>query len=543
MSKFIFITGGVLSGVGKGVAVASLANLLKSCSFSVFIVKLDPYLNVDPGVLSPYEHGEVYVTEDGGETDLDLGHYERFVNQNFWKDSNHTSGKILLSIIEKERQGYYNGKTVQYIPHVTDEIILRLKSIETKYQPDFILVEIGGTVGDIESNPFYYAASQLSVESEFESKEQKVFFIHTTYVPFLATSGDFKTKPTQFSIANLSSMGIKPNAVFLRLDSKNIDESVTKKVANSSFLNTNQVIAIPNLDTIYKLPLMLSETKILDLIFNHFKLEYRKPNLASWQTFYQKVVAKKQFHVKIAALGKYTQFLDAYKSIIEAFKISGAYQSTEVQLEFFDTSDDNIEFNITDLNNYDGVVILPGFGARGFENKVKSAQFCYENDIPTFGICLGMQAMSVAQARRRGIKNANSAEFIQEFPNQVSILDFNRKDGANLSIGGTLRLGGHRIKFANNSKIRQIYGREETIERHRHRFEIVRKFIDQIEDQSFKFSGLEAEQNLVEACEDNSKSFYIGVQYHPEFVARPLKSHPLFDAFIKAAISKKYKQN
>lgn len=531
MSKFIFITGGVLSGVGKGVAVASVANLLKAANFSVFILKLDPYLNVDPGVLSPYEHGEVYVTSDGGETDLDLGHYERFTNQNFSKDSNHTTGKILLSVIEKERRGEYKGKTVQWIPNVTDEIMNYIKGVAQKHKTDFVLVEIGGTVGDMESNPFYFAASQMGAESNYKN----TFFIHTTYVPFLSTSQDFKTKPTQFSIANLNTLGIKPNLVFVRLDSLEVDEQVCQKVAKSSWMSTKNVIAIPNLPNIYSLPEMLKQSKVLEIILEHFNLENVAPDLRLWNAFNEKMLAKKEHSVKIAALGKYIEFKDAYKSILEALNFAGAYNNCEISLDFIDTSGEH-PFDLNKLKEYSGALILPGFGYRGFEIKVAAAMFLHANNIPTFGICLGMQAMTVAYARYKGISNANSAEFLKEQPNQTSVLDYNKENGHELQLGGTLRLGSYDIQFVENSKIAQIYKNKFASERHRHRFEVVKKYINTISDDNFYFSGFEKHTGLVESCEDKTKDFYIGVQYHPEFESKPLSPHPLFDAFIKVIL-------
>ncbi|MDW2910493.1 CTP synthase [Mesomycoplasma ovipneumoniae] len=534
MPKYIFVSGGVLSGIGKGVSVASVANLLKNCGYSVYILKLDPYLNVDPGVLSPYEHGEVFVTADGGETDLDLGHYERFVGQNFSKDSNHTSGKILLSIIKKERKGFYQGKTVQIIPHVIDEIISRIKSVGNKYQSDFILVEIGGTVGDMESNPFFFAASQMAAESNFKN----VFFIHTTYIPFLNASNEFKTKPAQFSIAELNSRGIRANAIFLRLEHDQIDDHVAKKVAKSAFLPLENIIVIPNLKNIYQLPLLLEKSNLLNAIFSHFELEHRQPKLDKWRDFTNLLLKKWDKTIKIGALGKYTQFLDAYKSILEALKITAAYQKVNLELEFINTAD--LNFSTSQLKNFDGIIILPGFGFRGFENKVESAIFTYQNNIPTFGICLGMQAMTVAIARLNGIKNAHSAEFLAEKPNQTSVLDYNKIDGSKLQIGGTLRLGEYKVVFAQNSKIAQIYGTSFAYERHRHRFEVVQKYVDQLENSDFSFTGRDSVSNLIEVCESKSHIFYIGVQYHPEFVTRPLESHPLFNSFFETIIKNKY---
>ncbi|MBG0730722.1 CTP synthase [Mycoplasma sp. 'Moose RK'] len=532
MSNFIFVTGGVLSGIGKGVSVASLANLLKACNFSVYILKLDPYLNVDPGVLSPYEHGEVYVTADGGETDLDLGHYERFVEQNFSKDANCTSGEILLSIIEKERKGFYQGKTVQIIPHVIDEIIARIKKVAGKYQSDFVLVEIGGTVGDMESNPFYYAASQMAAESNFK----KVFFIHTTFIPFLQASAEFKSKPAQFSLSSLNSFGIRANAIFLRLESEQVATKIAQKVAKIALLPYENVIIIPNLTSIYQVPLLLEKSQILQLIFTHFGIKNRQPQLEKWEKFTNLLTTNWKKTYKIAALGKYTQFLDAYKSISEALKIAAAWQNINLEIEYIET--DKSDFCPKILSNFAGIVILPGFGFRGFENKVNSAIYSYQNNLPTLGICLGMQAMTIAQARMNGIVDANSAEFIADVPKQTSIFDYNKKNGSKLQIGGTLRLGQYRVIFAKNSKIAKIYGKDAAFERHRHRFEVVKSYAKLIENSDFSFSGKDAESELIEVCESKTHPFYVGVQFHPEFSTRPLASHPLFDSFLTTVMKK-----
>ncbi|MBN4083431.1 CTP synthase [Mycoplasma sp. CSL10137] len=536
MSKFIFVTGGVISGLGKGVSAASLGNLLKARGFSIFVLKLDPYLNVDPGVMSPYEHGEVYVTKDGGETDLDLGHYERFIDENFSKDSNYTSGRIFQNILNKERKGFYNGKTVQYIPHVTNEIISIIKNIEDKYKKDFVIVEIGGTVGDIESNPFIYSLAQMSYENE-----DNTYFIHVTYVPFLKTSKDFKTKPTQFSVSALKGMGVRPNMIFLRSDYL-VPNEIIKKVANSSHLPIENIISTPDLKNIYDMPLYLESKKVVQNILNHFHLKDKKPKLKEWENFIKKVNLPRSKTVDIKMLGKYTSFTDAYKSINEALEISAIHLGVNLNLEFIDSSILNSENLDEVFSNVDGVVILPGFGARGFEGKVLAADFCKRNKIPTLGICLGMQAMTVAQARRKGIVNATSREFANDKLNETYVLDFIDGKSENDNIGGTLRLGDYETEFIPNSKIAKFYQKNNIFERHRHRFEVQNKYIKDIEDETFKFTGFNPEHNLVESCEDPTQDFYIGVQYHPEFTSRPLKPHKLFMNFLKFA-SKKNKTN
>ncbi|WP_033161311.1 CTP synthase [[Mycoplasma] collis] len=536
MSKYIFITGGVISGLGKGVSAASLGLLLKSRGYSIFVLKLDPYLNIDPGVMSPYEHGEVFVTEDGGETDLDLGHYERFINENFFKESNYTSGKIFNNIFTKERNGKYNGKTVQYIPHVTDEIISVIKNIEKKYKKDFIIVEIGGTVGDIESNPFIYAISDLS--NQLNSK--KTFFIHVTYVPYLKTSKEFKTKPSQYSISTLRSMGIKANMIFLRSDFA-VDQKIIDKIAKISFLNKENVLSVYDLDNVYKSPLLLEENKADQIILKYFELPINKNKaLDKWKDFVNKIEQKPESELKIKMIAKYSGFEDAYKSIIEALKISAVYKNQKLILEFINSENINDENADELLKDSDAIVIMPGFGIRGFEGKISAAKYSRIKNIPTLGICLGMQAMTIAQAREKGIKNATSREFSVDEENEVYVLDLilgKNKD----NIGGTLRLGASKINLKENSLISKIYNSNTIIERHRHRYEVQEKFVKQLEDDEFIFSGRSEKNNLIEICEDPTKDFYIGVQFHPEFHARPLEPHNLFNTFLEKAIERKEK--
>lgn len=529
MSRFIFVTGGVISGLGKGVAAASIGNILKSAGYSIFVLKLDPYLNVDPGVMSPYEHGEVYVTEDGGETDLDLGHYERFIDINVTKDSNYTSGKIFQNILEKERQGKYNGKTVQFIPHVTNEIKQIILNVEKKHKPDFMIIEIGGTVGDLESNPFMVAVSELSAMKP----KIELMLIHTTYVPFLNTSKDFKTKPTQNSVQLLNSLGLKADVILLRSD-KDIPNDIIEKLANKVLLPKKNIISMPDLSSVYGVPVWLSERKISEIVQKHFNLKVKKPKLNKWNEFLDKVKAKKETEIKIAMVGKYVEFLDAYKSIIEALEISAIYNNVKINFKWLEAS--KMDFKKFDkiFSDIDGIVILPGFGARGFEAKVNTAIYSRKHDIPTFGICLGMQAMSVAQARIKGYENANSAEFVdEEKPSDFLVLDIIRGKSKNDSIGGTLRLGNQEVEFLENSLFAKYYGSTKVLERHRHRYEITEQSKNILPDKEFIFSGINPVNNLVESCEVKNKKFYLGTQYHPEFTARPLKPHKIFSKFIE----------
>ncbi|WP_426460889.1 CTP synthase [Mycoplasma hafezii] len=528
-TKFIFVTGGVISGLGKGVSAASIGNLLKARDFKVFAMKLDPYLNVDPGVLSPFEHGEVYVTNDGGETDLDLGHYERFMDEELSKFSSITSGKLLQRLINQEREGGFNGKTVQIVPHFTDKVQQAIMDIEAHHHPDFAIIEIGGTVGDLESNPFFYALAQLKYKIP-----NRVFFIHTSYVPFLDASGDFKSKPTQHSIATLRQLGINPNMVLLR-SHKECTNDVVQKVAKYSFLDEKTVIPVPDLPQVYQMPLYLEKFEVAQSILSYFNLEAKQPNLAKWTEFVNLLTAKNLTNVKIGMVGKYVQFEDAYKSIIEALKNSAAYLQQKINLVWVDSEQIN---NLQDAKNViqglDGVVILPGFGNRGVEGKILIAEATREMLVPTLGICLGMQVMSINQARRKGITNATSYEFKTKGKDETYVLDLIRGKNESDNMGGTLRLGASFTQIKPNTLARKIYSKELVSERHRHRYEINPKYRDLIEDDEFIFSGEEPNSHLAEICELKNHPFYLGTQYHPEFNARPLKPSPLFTEFLKS---------
>lgn len=531
MTKFIFVTGGVISGIGKGVAAASIGNILKARGFKIFVLKLDPYLNVDPGVMSPYEHGEVYVTADGGETDLDLGHYERFIDEELSKESNYTFGKIFQNILKKERNGEYNGKTVQFVPHVTDEIKSKIYSVANKYNPDFLIIEVGGSAGDMESNAFFYALREIELE-----RPNHTFFAHVTYIPYLLTSGDFKTKPTQTSVAILSSLGIKPNMVILRSDNE-IPEDIIKKVSKTVILNENYVISAPDLSDSYLMPLWLEEKSVAKNILKFFNMKQVKPDFQNWKAFIKKLVAPKKQSLRIALIGKYVEFPDAYKSIIEALKISAIHLSTNLELEY--KAVENFDSQKELENKYDGVVLLPGFGERGFDKLVEASLYYRKTNIPTFGICLGMQAMTVAQAHLKGVKNPTSAEFGKEGRDETYILDFIKGKNKDNPLGGTLRLGSSPIIFSKDSKIAQLYENEEVVERHRHRYEVLEYYKKSLVDEEFKFSGENPNNGLVESCELVSHPFYLGVQYHPEFTAKPLSPNKLFTGFLQKAIDLK----
>ncbi|RMA78997.1 CTP synthase [Metamycoplasma subdolum] len=535
MTKFIVVTGGVLSGLGKGVSVASIGNLLKAQGFKIFALKLDPYLNIDPGVMSPNEHGEVYVTADGGETDLDLGHYERFMDVKLTRESNLTSGRIYTNIFEKERNGFYNGKTVQVVPHVINEIIERIEKIEKKHKPDFVLIEIGGTVGDIESMPFIYALSKFA-----NLNPKKVMFAHLSYVPFLTSSKEYKSKPSQVSISTLRSYGINPQILLLRSQGE-IDLNIINKIAETSFVHPSHVINVPDIANIYQIPLYFEKQKILEIIYEHFKIkqpidkEANKP----WETFVKKVLSKKDKKVKVLLVGKYMGLEDAYLSIISSLKIAASHQNFELEYKLINADEINEENIEETVKDYDGVMILPGFGARGFESKVNVATYTRENKIPTLGICLGFQAMSVSQARKLGFKDATSQEFAEKNKKQTFVLVPFYDNGDKDKLGGSLRLGNDEIEVEKNSLAEKIYGNQNFFARHRHRFEISKHYIETLQDEEFIFSGYNPKNWNAEICEVKSHPFYIGVQYHPEFSTSVLKSNPLFDEFLKACFKNK----
>lgn len=522
MAKYIFVTGGVVSGLGKGVSAASLGRLLKSRGYSIFVQKLDPYLNVDPGNMSPYEHGEVYVTKDGGETDLDLGHYERFIGTNFTKDSNFTSGQIYTTILNNERKGKYNGKTVQIIPHVTEYIESLIIKAGKKSKADFVITEVGGTVGDIESQPFVYALATFANKHKKDS-----FFIHATYVPFLEASKEFKSKPTQHSIKELRQFGINPNMILLRAN-KSPTEDIIKKTAFAAQIEEAAVIGVPNSDSIYKVPLFLEEKQMAQQVLKYFGMRNKKPDLASWRKFVELIDKKRSGEITIGMVGKYIEFEDAYMSIIEAIKISAVYANIKVNLKWI-KADSITEKNISKkISNVDGVIILPGFGKRGFDGKVITSSFLRETTIPTLGICYGLQAMTVAQAKLSGYKDATSFEN-EEVGTPIINMIRSTKKRIN---GGQLRLGENETIITKGTLAHKIYKTTSIFERHRHRFEVNPKYKEELENNGFVFSGHNPKNGLAEIVEYQKHPFYIGVQYHPEFNSNPLTDHNLFKAFI-----------
>ncbi len=530
MSKFIFVTGGVVSGLGKGVVASSIGRLLKSRGYSIFVQKLDPYLNLDAGTMSPYEHGEVFVTKDGGETDLDLGHYERFIGTKFTKDSNFTSGQIYNKIINREREGFYGGKTIQIIPHVTDYIEEIILKSEEKSKADFIITEVGGTIGDIESQPFIYTLANL-----LNKHKEKCFLIHTSYIPFLNASKEFKSKPTQHSVKELRKYGINPNMIVLRSNFP-ITDKIIAKTSFSALLKKEAIVGLSDSKSIYEIPLLLEEKNVVQKITNYFNLKDKKAELDNWKRFVKLINAKDKKELNIAMIGKYTTFKDAYYSIIEALKVSAIYKNCKINLKWVQSSKitkENIKNTVKDV---DGVLILPGFGKRGFEGKVIAAEYLRNLDIPTFGICYGMQAMTIAWAKKCGYKDAISTENDKV---GTPIVDIIRDKKYNDNLGGTLRLGEHETIIDKNTLVYQMYKKSKILERHRHRYEINPKFKDELEKDGFVFCGKNIKNNLAEIVEYNKHPFYIGVQFHPEFNSNPLKEHPLFKEFIKKTIIKK----
>ncbi|CAM9098018.1 CTP synthase [Mycoplasma marinum] len=530
MAKYIFVTGGVLSGLGKGVSAASVGRLLKARGYKVFVQKFDPYLNVDPGTMSPYEHGEVYVTADGAETDLDLGHYERFIDEKFSKHSNYTTAQIFKRLMDKERNGDFNGKTVQIVPHMTDEIEHLIKLGGRTSKADIVITEIGGTVGDIESQSFFRALAGMLLK-----EPKNCFFIHTTYIPFLTASKEFKTKPAQFSMSELWSLSIKPNMVFMR-STNEVTAEVHEKVSRTSFIPKDRVISVPDAENIYTIPLELEKQKVAQKILKHFGMSLKRPKLDDWKEYVSKIQKSKKHETEIAMIGKYIELEDAYMSIIEALKISANYTGTKLKLRWIQ-ADNLTEKNIKEaISGTNGAIILPGFGKRGFNGKVIAAKYLRDIDHPTFGICFGMQAMTVEQAHRMGIKDATSSEVSET---GTFVFDFIRGKKKTDGIGGTLRLGESKTLLKKDSIASKIYESDHAIERHRHRYEVNPEFLEQVEGLGFQFSGFDEKTNLAEVCEVKGKKFYFGVQYHPEFTARPLRDNPIFTKFLKAAIKNK----
>lgn len=531
-AKHIFVTGGVTSSLGKGIIASSLATLLQARGFSVTIQKFDPYINVDPGTLNPYEHGECYVTDDGAETDLDLGHYERFLNVPTSQANNITTGRIYYNVITKEREGAYLGKTVQVIPHITDEIKRNILLLDETGKYDIIITEIGGCVGDIESLPFIEALRQL----KWELGSNDVVVVHLTLLPYLTAAGELKTKPTQHSVKALSEAGVQPDIIVCRSE-KPVPPEIRKKIALFTGVNVNSVIEALDAETIYDVPLLMRKEKLDERVLAKLRYPYKKePNIEAWKEFLGKLKNPTD-SVEIGLVGKYVELHDAYKSIAEAFVHAGAYNECKVNLHWIHSEKINEENVASILGKLNGILVAPGFGERGIEGKIAAVKFARENKIPFFGICLGMQCAVIEFARNVLGLQAHSTEMQKDTPHPI--IDLMEEQKQVKQKGGTMRLGAYPCKLRKNSKIFQAYGKTLISERHRHRYEFNNLYLEQIEQAGMIASGLNPDSNLVEAIELIDHPWFVGVQYHPELKSTVMTPHPLFIRFVKAAMENK----
>ena len=532
MTKYIFVTGGVVSGLGKGITAASLGRLLKARGLKVAAQKLDPYINVDPGTMSPYQHGEVYVTEDGAETDLDLGHYERFIDEDLNQYSNLTTGKVYSNVIAKERQGEYLGSTVQTIPHITDEIKHFIYRVGERTNADVVITEIGGTIGDMESQPFIEAIRQVGLEVGRANS----FYIHVTLVPYLKASGEHKSKPTQHSVKELQGMGITPNIIVLRCDEPIRDSGIFHKVAGFGNVKLDCVIENLTLPVLYEAPLYLEERGLSSVVCRELHLTVPEPDLTEWQAMVAAIKSRSKT-VTIGLVGKYVQLHDAYLSVSEALRHAGFYLDAKVNIRWIDSEGITAETAESVLSGLDGILVPGGFGSRGIEGMILAAQYARENRIPYFGICLGMQVAVIEFARHAaGIADADSGEFAPECAHKV--IDFMPGQSDEVDKGGTLRLGSYPCVIRAGSTLERCYGTQMISERHRHRYEFNNDYREALTGAGLTLSGLSPDGRLVETVELSDRPFYVGVQYHPEFKSRPNKPHPLFKGFLAAALEK-----
>ena len=537
MTRYIFITGGVVSSLGKGITSASLAAILEARRLKITLLKLDPYINVDPGTMSPFQHGEVFVTEDGAETDLDLGHYERFSRATMSQKNNFTTGRIYESVLKRERRGDYLGATIQVIPHITDEIKRRI--VEGAGEVDVALVEIGGTVGDIESQPFLEAVRQLRVELGSE----RALFLHLTLVPYISTAGETKTKPTQHSVKELRSIGIQPDILVCRSELE-IDESSRHKIALFTNVDSPSVISLPDADSIYRVPSILGAAGLDDIVVKKLHLDCPKADFSEWDRVVDAQLNPERI-VKLAMVGKYMELLDAYKSLNEAILHAGIQTRTRVEISYIDSTE-VMEKGVELLAGHDAILVPGGFGERGFEGKILATQYAREYKIPFLGICLGLQAAVVEYARHvAGLSKANSTEFEQdcEHPVIALISEWTNAAGTtevrdeNSDLGGTMRLGGQKCLLETDSTTHQCYRQSEIVERHRHRFEFNNDYLNVLSDAGLKLVGKSADDTLVEVVEVPDHPWFVGCQFHPEFTSTPREGHPLFSGFIEAAIA------
>lgn len=533
-TKYIFITGGVVSSLGKGITAASLGQLLKSRGLKVTIQKFDPYINIDPGTMSPYQHGEVFVTDDGTETDLDLGHYERFIDINLSKNSNVTTGKIYWSVINKERKGIYLGGTVQVIPHITNEIKDRVFRVAKEKEVDVVITEIGGTVGDIESLPFLEAIRQI----KYDAGKENVMYLHVTLVPYLTKAGELKTKPTQHSVKELRSIGIQPDLLVCRTE-KPLTRELKDKIALFCDLDSREVIQNPDADTLYEVPLILEKEGLAEMVIDHLKIQCKEKDLSEWEDIVNKVKNPKG-KVKIALVGKYVELKDAYISVAESLRHAGIFNEVEIDIKWIHSekiSESNCQEKLKDV---DGILIPGGFGDRGIDGKISATKYARENRVPFLGICLGMHMAVVEFARNViGLKDAHSTEIDPDTPYPVIDLMPEQRDIEDM--GGTMRLGLYPCKIADGTKSKEAYNEELVYERHRHRYEFNNEFRDKALEKGLIISGVSPDERLVEIVELDNHPWFVAAQFHPEFKSRPTRSHPLFREFIKATKGNKTK--
>ena len=535
-TKYIFVTGGVVSGLGKGITAASLGRLLKARGLKVAAQKLDPYINVDPGTMSPYQHGEVYVTEDGAETDLDLGHYERFIDEDLNKYSNLTTGKVYWNVLNKERRGEYLGETVQVIPHITNEIKEFIYSVGKKTNADIVITEIGGTTGDIESQPFLEAIRQVGLEVGRENS----LYIHVTLVPFLRGSDEHKTKPTQHSVKELQGMGINPNIIVLRCDEP-LEENIFKKIALFCNVKPDCVIENMTIPVLYEAPIMLEKNHFSDIVCRELGIYTGEPDLTDWNEMLDRIKNRNK-KVTIGLVGKYVQLHDAYLSVAEALRHAGYVYGARVQIKWIDSETVNDKNAAETLAGCDGILVPGGFGNRGIEGMIATARYARTSNVPYLGICLGMQIAVIEFARSvLGLADANSGEFDENSNHKV--IDFMPDQNNEMNKGGTMRLGAYPCKIAAGTKMAECYKTEEIKERHRHRYEFNNDYRDEMTAKGLVISGTSPDNHIVETVEIPENDFYVGVQFHPEFKSRPNKAHPLFKGLVKAGLDRQTKNS
>ena len=535
-TKYIFVTGGVVSGLGKGITAASLGRLLKARGLKVAAQKLDPYINVDPGTMSPYQHGEVYVTEDGAETDLDLGHYERFIDEDLNKYSNLTTGKVYWNVLNKERRGEYLGETVQVIPHITNEIKEFIYSVGKKTNADVVITEIGGTTGDIESQPFLEAIRQVGLEVGRENS----LYIHVTLVPFLRGSDEHKTKPTQHSVKELQGMGINPNIIVLRCDEP-LEDNIFKKISLFCNVKPDCVIENMTIPVLYEAPIMLEKNHFSDIVCRELGINAGEPDLTDWNEMLDRIKNRNK-KVTIGLVGKYVQLQDAYLSVAEALRHAGYVYGARVQIKWIDSETVNNENAAETLAGCDGILVPGGFGNRGIEGMIATARYARTHNVPYLGICLGMQIAVIEFARSvLGLTDANSGEFDENSNHKV--IDFMPDQNSEINKGGTMRLGAYPCKIAAGTKMAECYKAEEIKERHRHRYEFNNDYRSDMTANGLVISGTSPDNHIVETVEVPENDFYVGVQFHPEFKSRPNKAHPLFRGLVKAGLDKQMRNS